>query len=85
MWKVIRSTFSRQVVADIDSDGRDELVVAASYFFDVEYYEDPAHAKELPEGIDLHKYIAGGIVAFDLFVSDGFQKLVDAGLRCHIW
>jgi hypothetical protein len=67
------------VIADIDNDGRDELVVAASYFFDLEYYEDPAHAKELPEGVDLHKYIAGGIVAFDLFVS-GVQRRIERTL-----
>lgn len=29
------------VIADIDADGRDELVVAATYFFDNEYYDKP--------------------------------------------
>ena len=28
-------------IGDIDADGHDELVVAASYFFDREYYDDP--------------------------------------------
>jgi hypothetical protein len=28
-------------IADIDGDGHDELVVAASYFFDREYYDNP--------------------------------------------
>lgn len=27
-------------IADIDGDGQEEIVVAASYFFDPEYYED---------------------------------------------
>jgi len=27
-------------IGDIDGDGHDELVVAASYFFDREYYDD---------------------------------------------
>ena len=28
-------------IGDLDGDGHDELVVAASYFFDREYYDDP--------------------------------------------
>lgn len=52
-------------VGDIDGDGNDELVVAVSYFFDHEYYDDPAHAKDV-QGVDLNKYVAGGIVVFDL-------------------
>jgi FG-GAP repeat len=28
-------------IADIDGDGQDELVVAASYYYDREYYDDP--------------------------------------------
>ena len=28
-------------IADIDGDGHDELVVAVSYFFDREYYDNP--------------------------------------------
>ena len=31
-------------IGDIDGDGADELVVAASYFFDREYYDDPVRA-----------------------------------------
>ncbi|WIA09420.1 hypothetical protein OEZ85_008825 [Tetradesmus obliquus] len=52
-------------IADIDNDQHDELVVAVSYFYDKEYYDDPAHAHELT-GIDKEKYVAGGIVVFDL-------------------
>ena len=29
------------VIADIDADGRDEIVIAATYFFDREYYDKP--------------------------------------------
>ena len=54
------------VIADIDKDGVDELIVAASYFFDREYYDDAEHAKELEAGVDMSKYIGGAIVVFDL-------------------
>ncbi|KAI8464347.1 MAG: hypothetical protein J3K34DRAFT_492220, partial [Monoraphidium minutum] len=40
-------------IADIDGDGHDELVLAVSYFFDKDYYDDPAHAGEL--GGDVQK------------------------------
>ena len=29
------------VIADIDADGRDEILIAATYFFDREYYDKP--------------------------------------------
>jgi hypothetical protein len=45
-------------IADIDNDQHDELVVAVSYFYDKEYYDDPAHAHEL-QGTDKEKYVAG--------------------------
>ncbi|KAM7463991.1 hypothetical protein LguiA_032112 [Lonicera macranthoides] len=53
------------VIADIDNDGVQEMVVAVSYFFDHEYYDNPEHLKELG-GIDIGKYVAGGIVVFNL-------------------
>lgn len=53
------------VIADIDNDGISEMVVAVSYFFDHDYYDNPEHAKELG-GIDIGKYVAGGIVVFNL-------------------
>ncbi|EYU41833.1 hypothetical protein MIMGU_mgv1a001719mg [Erythranthe guttata] len=53
------------VIADIDNDGVNEMVVAVSYFFDREYYDNPEHLKELG-GIDIGKYVAGGIVVFNL-------------------
>lgn len=49
-------------IADIDNDQHDELVVAVSYFYDKEYYDDPAHAHELT-GIDKEKYVAGARLA----------------------
>ncbi|CAM6018279.1 unnamed protein product [Sphagnum balticum] len=53
------------VIADIDGDGIDEMVVGASYFYDREYYEDPEYAKEL-NGLDIGKYVGGSIVVFNL-------------------
>ncbi|KAF7825573.1 protein DEFECTIVE IN EXINE FORMATION 1 [Senna tora] len=53
------------VIADIDNDGVSEMVVAVSYFFDHEYYDNQDHMKELGD-IDIGKYVAGAIVVFNL-------------------
>jgi hypothetical protein len=53
------------VIADIDKDGVQEMIVAVSYFFDPEYYDNPEHLKELG-GIDIKNYIASSIVVFNL-------------------
>ncbi|MQM19813.1 hypothetical protein Taro_052827 [Colocasia esculenta] len=53
------------VIADIDNDGISEMIVAVSYFFDREYYDNPDHLSELG-GIDIEKYVAGSIVVFNL-------------------
>ncbi|XP_065852372.1 protein DEFECTIVE IN EXINE FORMATION 1 [Euphorbia lathyris] len=53
------------VIADIDNDGVVEMVVAVSYFFDHEYYDNPEHLKELG-GIDIGKYVGGSVVVFNL-------------------
>ncbi|XP_074271530.1 protein DEFECTIVE IN EXINE FORMATION 1 [Silene latifolia] len=53
------------VIADIDNDGVSEMVVAVSYFFDRDYYDKPEHGKELGD-IDIGKYVAGGVVVFNL-------------------
>lgn len=53
------------VIADIDNDGVSEMIVAVSYFFDHEYYDNPERIKDLG-GIDIGKYVAGGIVVFNL-------------------
>ncbi|MBA0726617.1 hypothetical protein Golax_002434 [Gossypium laxum] len=57
---------STPVIADIDKDGVSEMIVAVSYFFDHEYYDNPKHMKELG-GIDIGKYVACGIVVFNLY------------------
>ncbi|KAK8561693.1 hypothetical protein V6N13_149148 [Hibiscus sabdariffa] len=56
---------STPVIADIDRDGVSEMIVAVSYFFDHEYYDNPERMKELG-GIDIGKYVACGIVVFNL-------------------
>ncbi|GAA0154718.1 hypothetical protein LIER_12621 [Lithospermum erythrorhizon] len=56
---------STPVIVDIDKDGVSEMVVAVSYFFGHEYYDNPEHLKELG-GIDIGKYVAGSIVVFNL-------------------
>ncbi|KAL5217736.1 hypothetical protein ABZP36_018420 [Zizania latifolia] len=56
---------STPVIADIDRDGVQEMVIAVSYFFDREYYDNQEHLKELG-GIDIGKYIASSIVVFNL-------------------
>nr|CAD1822120.1 unnamed protein product [Ananas comosus var. bracteatus] len=53
------------VIADIDNDGVQEMIVGVSYFFDREYYDNQEHRKELG-GIDIEKYVASGIVVFNL-------------------
>ncbi|CAN4115934.1 unnamed protein product [Withania somnifera] len=53
------------VIADIDSDGVSEMIVAVSYFFDHEYYQNSEHLKELGD-IEIEKYVSGGIVVFNL-------------------
>ncbi|KAL9651440.1 hypothetical protein ABK040_001388 [Willaertia magna] len=55
---------STPVIADIDNDGVEELIVSTSYYYDKEYYNQNMH--ELDADIDLSKYVAGGIAVFDL-------------------
>ncbi|XP_029120714.1 protein DEFECTIVE IN EXINE FORMATION 1 isoform X2 [Elaeis guineensis] len=56
---------STPVIADIDNDGTQEMIVAVSYFFDREYYDNQEHSADLG-GIDIEKYVATGIVVFNL-------------------
>uniref|UniRef100_A0A7S0RKX6 DEX1 C-terminal domain-containing protein n=1 Tax=Chlamydomonas leiostraca TaxID=1034604 RepID=A0A7S0RKX6_9CHLO len=56
---------STPTLADIDADGHEELVVAVSYFYDREYYDQPDHMEDV-KGLDLGKYVASGVVVFDL-------------------
>ncbi|KAF0980719.1 hypothetical protein FDP41_013202 [Naegleria fowleri] len=55
---------STPVIADIDGDGKDELIVSVSYFYDREYYHQ--NMFELDVDIDMDKYVAGGIAVYDL-------------------
>lgn len=68
---------SAPVIADIDKDGKDELIVAVSYYFDRfakkifahpirEHYARPEVLSQVDPSIDLSKYVAGGVVVFDL-------------------
>jgi len=54
------------VIADLDNDGVHELIVAVSYYFDSVKYSNPKERAKLPVGLDISKYVAGGIVVFDL-------------------
>ena len=53
-------------VGDIDGDGRDELVLAVSYFYDSNYYELEENKHKIPKDIDLRRYVASGVVVFDV-------------------
>lgn len=44
------------VIADLDGDGLEELVVPVTYFFDEDYYKE--HKEELPKDVDISKYLA---------------------------
>ncbi|KAE8727285.1 Protein DEFECTIVE IN EXINE FORMATION 1 [Hibiscus syriacus] len=81
---------STPVIADIDNDGVSEMIVSVSYFFDHEYYDNPEHMKELG-GIDIGKYVAGGIVIFNLdtkqvkWAKDLDLSTDTANFRAHIY
>lgn len=48
-------------IVDVDYDGKLELIVPVSYFFYVDYYD------EVLEKIDIDKYIASGLLCYDLY------------------
>eukprot|EP00250_Pteridium_aquilinum_P004014 c14266_g1_i1 orf=272-2908(+) len=65
------------VIADIDQDGVDEMVIATSYFFDREYYDKPENIKELGD-VDISKYVACAILVFNLDTKQlKWKKLLD--------
>ncbi|KAI5081941.1 hypothetical protein GOP47_0001684 [Adiantum capillus-veneris] len=65
------------VIADIDQDGVDEMVIATSYFFDHEYYDKPENIKELGN-IDISKFVACAILVFNLDTKQlKWKKLLD--------
>lgn len=55
-------------IGDIDKDGRDELVLSVSYFFDPADYAAHSIATRLAVGKDgdIGNYLASGVVVFDL-------------------
>lgn len=78
------------VIADIDQDGVDEMVIATSYFFDHEYYDKPDNMKELGD-IDISKFVACAILVFNLETKQlKWKKLLDLStdegrFRAHIY
>jgi len=54
------------VITDLDGDGNMDLIASVSYFFDPEEMNNPSTRSELPVDVDSTKYVAGGIVVFDL-------------------
>eukprot|EP00823_Brevimastigomonas_motovehiculus_P004817 TRINITY_DN3294_c0_g1_i1.p1 TRINITY_DN3294_c0_g1~~TRINITY_DN3294_c0_g1_i1.p1 ORF type:complete len:840 (-),score=130.77 TRINITY_DN3294_c0_g1_i1:99-2618(-) len=55
------------VLADIDNDGFSELVLAVSYFFDEEDYNNHPHLyAHLGADVNRKNYVAGGLVVFSL-------------------
>eukprot|EP01132_Coremiostelium_polycephalum_P000953 gene953-1208_t len=63
---------STPVIADVDGDGKMDLIVSASYFFDQEYYLNPINRAKLDQDINIENYVAGGVVCFEL--STGYIK-----------
>lgn len=57
---------STPVIADIDGDGINELVVSVSYYYDPEKYENPHYKSQLDDGVQVENYVAGGISVFNL-------------------
>lgn len=54
------------VIADLDGDGQDELIVSVSYYYDRQFYSSPENRARLDPDIDIRNYIAGGIVVYDI-------------------
>eukprot|EP00286_Rhodomonas_abbreviata_P023316 CAMPEP_0181304224 /NCGR_PEP_ID=MMETSP1101-20121128/9026_1 /TAXON_ID=46948 /ORGANISM="Rhodomonas abbreviata, Strain Caron Lab Isolate" /LENGTH=1213 /DNA_ID=CAMNT_0023409947 /DNA_START=10 /DNA_END=3651 /DNA_ORIENTATION=- len=54
------------IIADLDADGRDEIIAAVSYYFDKDQYSDPSAFEDLDVDVKVNKYVAGGLVAIDV-------------------
>jgi outer membrane protein assembly factor BamB len=54
------------VIADIDGDGKDEIVVSASYYFDDVVALDMSRLSEMPVDVNLRNYVASSVIAFEL-------------------
>ena len=54
-------------MADLDGDGSLDLVLSVSYFFEAEEMGNTATRRtDLPVDVETSKYVAGGVVVFDL-------------------
>lgn len=54
------------VLVDVNGDGTLDLIMSVSYFFDEDDYKDLNHRASLGADVDIKKYVAGGLVAYDL-------------------
>eukprot|EP00656_Telonema_subtile_P012705 TRINITY_DN16409_c0_g1_i1.p1 TRINITY_DN16409_c0_g1~~TRINITY_DN16409_c0_g1_i1.p1 ORF type:complete len:775 (+),score=189.59 TRINITY_DN16409_c0_g1_i1:112-2436(+) len=54
------------VIADLDGDGRPELVATVSYYYDREEVDNPTMHPPLPDDVIKSKYVAGGVVVFQM-------------------
>lgn len=56
------------VIADIDKDGNDEIIIPVSYFFDPGEYAANSHLTKFAVGEngDTNKYMASGVVVYEL-------------------
>eukprot|EP00013_Stygamoeba_regulata_P010467 CAMPEP_0177686876 /NCGR_PEP_ID=MMETSP0447-20121125/33810_1 /TAXON_ID=0 /ORGANISM="Stygamoeba regulata, Strain BSH-02190019" /LENGTH=726 /DNA_ID=CAMNT_0019197043 /DNA_START=39 /DNA_END=2216 /DNA_ORIENTATION=+ len=62
----VMSTPTIAAVAQEDGTTKDLLVVPVSYYFDPVVYADPEEMGRLGASVDISKYVASGVVAFDL-------------------
>jgi hypothetical protein len=53
------------VVADLDYDGKWDIIVPVSYFYDAEFYANPENMGALPPDVDTRNYVKGALVVLD--------------------
>ena len=54
---------STPALLDVNGDGKPELILTVSYFFDAdEYHATPQKFSQLPEGVEIDKYVAGQLL-----------------------
>ena len=57
---------STPIIVDTDLDGKLDVVVHVTYFFDAQHYDLPENADALPKDVDTDDYVASAIVVLDL-------------------
>jgi outer membrane protein assembly factor BamB len=57
---------STPIIVDTDMDGRLDVVVHVSYFFDALKYDDPSNANIIPDGVDIDDFVASAVVVLDI-------------------